>query len=191
MERSRTAVAAALASLALSAALAGCGGSANGDDIDGDAASTPDAIIGTTCVQYGGEAYLRMAIAGASDGYLNWESEGVECTGSFADHTLEWQMVGLHAVTMVVPDMVASYMVDDNAAQMQLEISGDTYDTGPDGCAVNLIQNYEVDAEAHPGLYRVRGSGECAEPAAPVPPATEVLNIVGSFAFAGYVPAAE
>ncbi len=183
--------AAALALVAGGTALAACGGGSDGAS-DGGADAAADAIVGTTCVQYGGESYLRMAIAGAHDGYFNWESEGVECAGSFDDHSLSWEIPGLHAVTLVIPDMVAYYMADGNSGQMKLLLSAEgSFDTGPDGCVINLIQNYEHDPENYPGIYRVRGSGECAEPARPEPPEEQVVNIMGSFAFAGYVLVSE
>lgn len=177
----------ALCSSAVIAAACGSSGGTQGDGGNGAA----DAIAGSTCVQYGNEAYLQMAIAGAHDGYFNWESESVECAGSFDDHRLSWEIPGLHAVTLEVPNMVPLYMADDNPAQMRLVLSGNSYDTGPDACVVNLIQNFEHDPEGYPGIYRVRGSGECAEPAQPVPPAEQVVNIVGSFVFAGYVLVSE
>jgi hypothetical protein len=56
---------------------------------------------------------------------------------------------------------------------------------------LNVIENYEHDPDGHPGIYKVRGNGECAELAQPVPPATETVQVMGSFAFTGYVLTAD
>jgi len=186
----RRSVAVALALSAGVAVACGNGGGVPGGG-DGGADAAADAIVGTTCVQYGNQADLRMAIAGAHDGYLNWRSEGVECDGSFADHQLTWEIPGLHTVTLIVPDMVAMFMADENSAQLQLLLSGSSYDTGPDGCTINLIENFEHDPDSYPGIYKVRGNGECAALAQPIPPATETVQVVGPFAFTGYVLTAD
>jgi hypothetical protein len=186
----RRAAAATVGACAL--ALAACGSDGGvPDQSDGGADAAVDAIVGTTCVQYGNEADLRMAIAGAHDGYLNWRSEGVECDGSFGEHYISWRIEGLHTVTLLVPDLVATWTANDNPAQLVLVLSGGDYDTGPNGCVVNVFDNFEHDPEHYPGIFKVRGNGECAEPVLPQPAGGEHVNIVGPFAFTGYVLTAD